>query len=293
MKYGSLLLVLALACGPAAAPSSSAAPTGASSGSSGAESPAADAPSLAGVIAGEQRSAENRARDPYRHPQETLEFFGLRPDLHVVEIRPGRGWYTEILAPYLQPEGHLVVGIPSADGPTARYRQGYLDTAAAHPEVFGAIEVGTFSPNPEGRAFELGADGSADLVLTFRNTHNWIRNGVAEDAYAAFFRVLRPGGVLGVVQHRAPATDDETSEDTAAWAAKGYVSEATLIAIAEAAGFVLEERAEINANPADTHDYPEGVWTLPPTYRLGDVDHARYEAIGESDRMTLRFRKPE
>jgi predicted methyltransferase len=203
----------------------------------------------------------------------------------VVEIRPGGGWYTEILSPYLRGEGRLIAAIPSAEGSRARYRQRFLDRQEERPEVFGPIEVATFDP-PD--SLELGEDGSADMVVTFRNTHNMVNDGGAEEAYAAFFRVLRPGGVLGVVQHRAAEGAD--AEESAQ---KGYVPEAYVIQIAEAAGFVLEERSEINANPNDTRDYEEGVWTLPPVLRLGEQDRERYLAIGESDRMTLRFRKPE
>jgi predicted methyltransferase len=240
---------------------------------------------LAAAIAGAHRSAENRARDPYRHPQETLELFGIAPDMRVVEISPGGGWYTEILAPYLRGNGTLVAAIPSAEGSRARYHQRFLDLQAERPEVFSGIELATFDP-PE--TIDLGADGSADMVVTFRNIHNMVNDDGAEAAFEAFFRVLRPGGILGVVQHRAAegANATETAED-------GYVPEAHVIQVAEAAGFTLEERSEINANPNDTRDYEEGVWTLPPVLRLEDRDRERYVAIGESDRMTLRFRKPE
>ncbi len=240
---------------------------------------------LAAAIAGAHRSEDNRARDQYRHPQQTLEFFGIQPDMRVVEIRPGGGWYTEILAPYLAGEGQLVTAIPSAEGSRARYRQRFLDMKAERADVFGDIELATFDP-PD--TLDLGEDGSADMVVTFRNTHNMVNDDGAEAAFAAFFRVLRPGGVLGVVQHRAAEGADPQES-----ARKGYVPEAYVIQVAEAAGFTLEERSEINANPDDTRDYEDGVWTLPPVLRLGDEDRERYLAIGESDRMTLRFRKPE
>ncbi|MCB9591399.1 MAG: class I SAM-dependent methyltransferase [Sandaracinaceae bacterium] len=239
---------------------------------------------LPAAIAGAQRSEENRARDRFRHPRETLTFFGIEPGMRVVEISPGGGWYTEILAPYLRESGTLVAAIPSAEGSRARYRQTFVDLQTAHPEVFGAAELATFD-TPD--TIELGADGSADMVLTFRNIHGMVNDEGVEPAFAAFFRVLRPGGVLGVVQHRAPEGSDPFMS-----ARGGYVPEAYVIDVAQRAGFVLEERSEINANPNDDHDHPEGVWTLPPSYRLGDTDRAQYEAIGESDRMTLRFRKP-
>jgi predicted methyltransferase len=146
------------------------------------------------------------------------------------------------------------------------------------------VRTATFEPPT---AIDLGPDGSADLVLTFRNTHGWVRDGVAESVFGAAFRVLKPGGILGVTQHRAREGADPVES-----AKTGYVPEAHVVALAEAAGFELEERSEINANAKDTKDYPEGVWTLPPTLRLGEQDRERYLAIGESDRMTLRFRKP-
>ena len=240
--------------------------------------------SLDAAIAGPHRSEENRARDRYRHPRETLEFFGIQPGMTVVELSPGAGWYSEILAPYLAPEGRLVAGVPAASGPGARYRQRFVDRTERAPELFANVTLGTLAA-PDN--IELGAPGSADAVLTFRNTHNWAMRQQEGAVYQAAFRVLKPGGVFGVVQHRArPETDPAET------APSGYVSEAHVIATAEAAGFVLEDRSDINANPNDTTDHPEGVWTLPPILRLGDQDRERYLAIGESDRMTLRFRKP-
>ncbi len=286
LSFLTILGLVASACGGTASDTA----TDQSDQTSGDETAAASTPlpppgDLAAAIAGAQRSEDNRARDQYRHPQETLEFFGIQPDMRVVEIRPGGGWYTEILAPYLRGQGHLVAAIPSAEGSRAHYRQRFLDMQAARPDVFGEVEVATFDP-PD--AIDLGPDGSADMVVTFRNTHNMVNDGGAEEAYAAFFRVLRPGGVLGVVQHRAAEGADAQES-----AEKGYVPEAYVIQIAEAAGFTLEERSDINANPNDTRDYEEGVWTLPPVLRLEDQDRERYLGIGESDRMTLRFRKPE
>lgn len=282
------MLVLAFGCSSASTQTKPSASAG-SSATAGGEQAAASVPggsveSLEAVVAGEHRSSENKARDVYRHPMATLTFFGLEPDMHVLEIRPGGGWYTEILAPYLRESGKLTVGVPSAEGRRAKYREGFMEMKAARPEVFSEVNVVTFDPPAP---IELGPDASVDMVLTFRNTHNWIGDGGEKKAYAAFFDVLRPGGVLGVVQHRA----DEGS-DAAVTAKTGYVPEAYVIEVAEAAGFELVGRSDINRNPKDTHDHPEGVWTLPPVLRLGAEDQARYVAIGESDRMTLKFRKP-
>jgi len=238
---------------------------------------AAAAPSLEAVIAGEHRSEENRARDQYRHPRETLEFFGLEPTMTVVEMGPGGGWYTEILAPYLREQGRLIAAAPD---PSSEYGQRFDAFIATNPALYDRVERVTFAP-PD--SLSLGPAGSADMVVTFRSTHGWINRDQAQGVFQAMFDVLKPGGVLGLVQHRGPDGVDTES---------GYVPESTVIQLAEAAGFVLEERSEINANPADDHDHPEGVWSLPPTLRGGDTDRAQYEAIGESDRMTLRFRKP-
>ncbi len=238
---------------------------------------AAAAPSLEAVIAGEHRAEENRARDRYRHPRETLEFFGLEPTMTVIEMGPGGGWYTEILAPFLREQGRLIAAAPD---PSSEYGQRFDAFLATNPELYDRVERVTFAP-PD--SISLGPDASADMVVTFRSTHGWINRDQAAAVYQAMFNVLKPGGVLGVVQHRGPEGVDTES---------GYVPEATVIQIAEAAGFVLEERSEINANPADDHDHPEGVWSLLPTLRGDDADRAEREAIGESDRMTLRFRKP-
>jgi len=239
--------------------------------------------SIAAAIAGAHRSEDNRKRDRFRHPAETLEFFGLEPSMTVVEMAPGGGWYTEVLAPVVRDHGTLVAAIP--DPAESEYGQRFVERMEQHPEVFDQVQTVIFDL-PE-RA-SLGEPGSADMVLTFRSTHGWVGRGQAERVYQAMFDVLRPGGVLGVVQHRA----DEGADPEVA-VEQGYVPEAHVIQLAEAAGFVLEERSEINANPADDHDHPEGVWTLPPSLRLGDADRAEWEAIGESDRMTLRFRKPD
>ncbi|MBX7084195.1 MAG: methyltransferase [Nannocystaceae bacterium] len=257
---------------------------------------------FAAVLAMPHRSADNRSRDASRHPAETLAFFEVRPDATVVELWPGGGWYTEILAPYLKADGKLVVTVFDPAGPEAYYGTGQskalLERAAAAPEVFGTLHTAMVKQlvelGPDGKvakttlqSLELGPPDSADVVLTFRNSHGWYRNGALPLVYGAAFRVLRPGGIFGVEQHRAAVGADP--EQTAP---KGYLPEATVIAAAEAAGFELVERSEIGGNPKDTHDHPDGVWSLPPTLSGGETDRAKFEAIGESDRMTLKFRKP-
>jgi predicted methyltransferase len=295
-------ILVALALGPAAAcggAESSADEAGATSTEATAGSEAAPASTTASegapgdlsaaeaidrALAGDHRSAENKARDPYRHPKETLLFFGLEPDMTVVELAPGGGWYTEVLAPVLKDEGQLVAAIPSTEGPGAKYANRFLERMAEDPEVFGEVETVTLQlPEQD----ELGPPSSADMVLTFRSTHGWIQRGGAEAVYQAAYEVLKPGGIFGVVQHRAPEGADpkESAKD-------GYVPEAYVIELAESAGFELVDRSDVNANPADDHDHPEGVWTLPPTLRLGEKNKDEYLEIGESDRMTLKFQKP-
>lgn len=246
---------------------------------------AATAEALAAVVAGEHRSAENKARDVWRHPIETLSFFGIRQNMTVVELAPGGGgWYTEILAPLLRGHGKLIAAGPSLTGPGAKYAEPFHQKLLANPEIYGEVTEATLEPPT---AITLGEPGSADMVVTFRNSHGWINNDAAGYVYSAAFTVLKSGGVLGVVQHRAAegANVEESSK-------QGYVPEAALIATIEAAGFRLDARSEINANPADTKDHPNGVWSLPPVLRGGDVDRDKYVAIGETDRMTLRFVKP-
>ncbi|MEM7136278.1 MAG: methyltransferase [Myxococcota bacterium] len=275
----ALPLVFAVGC----ASSETTPPTQAAE-SSGSEATDAANLTLDAIIASDYRSDKNKARDPYRHPVETLTFLGVEPDMRVVEIRPGTGWYTEILALYLKNEGQLTVGIPAEDGPRAKYRNRFLALKAERPDVLGQVNVVTFEPPAP---IDLGEDESVDMVLTFRNTHNWITDGGEEEAYTAFFKVLRPGGTLGVVQHRASSTADPDKS-----AKNGYVPEPYVIKVAMDAGFEFVGGSDINSNPKDTRSHPAGVWTLPPVLRLGDEDRAKYEAIGESDRMTLKFRKP-
>ena len=243
---------------------------------------------LEAAIAAPTRTPANTLRDRYRHPLETLSFFGVRRSDTVVEIWPGGGWYTEILAPYVARGG----GTYYAAGLNEQQLAGVRRLMTANPGLYGHIRTATFP------AFDAGAarvpDGSADVVLTFRNVHNWRmgyqrpeRQDYSEEAFRQMYRMLRPGGTLGVVDHRLPETADAERERTS-----GYIKRSTVVRLAEAAGFRLVAESEVNANPNDPADWPNGVWTLPPTLRLGEQDRDRYLAIGESDRMTLRFVKP-
>ncbi len=244
--------------------------------------------SIADVMAGDHRSAANRARDQYRHPRETLEFFGIRPEMTVVEIWPEAGWYTEILAPYLHDKGRYIAAHFDPASKQAYLRDNvkeFQEKLASRPDIYGKAELAILQP-PE--KTDIAPAESADMVVTFRNIHNWMGDGTADAMFAAMYRVLKPGGILGVVEHRAA---DDKPQDLKA--NSGYVRQDYATQLAEKAGFVLEASSEINANPRDTKDYPEGVWTLPPTLsKVADKDRAKYLAIGESDRFTLRFRKP-
>ena len=243
---------------------------------------------LKAAIAGSARTPANVVRDGARHPYETLSFFGIQPTMTVVELSPGAGWYTEILAPYLRGQGKLIAagsdpqGSEGARRSAARFQQ-KLDT---NPAAFDKVEIGAFSPPS---TYRIAPKGTADMVLTFRNIHNWIP--VGEDGlkvlFGQIYDSLKPGGVFGVVEHRLPANKPQD-----ATASSGYLHEAYVIRLAENAGFRLAGKSEINANPKDTADHQGGVWALPPTYANKDVDRAKYEAIGESDRMTLKFVKP-
>lgn len=236
---------------------------------------------------GDHRSAENIARNEHRHPVETLTFFGIEPDMTVVEFWSGGGWYTEVLAPTVN-EGTVVAANFAAKDDPEHYRSKLrvkMDERVKTDPVFSNVVHGTLEP---GVKVDAGEPGSADMVLTFRNIHSYVRAGIEKQMFAEAYKLLKPGGIFGVVQHRAKAdvTDVKASAET------GYVPESFVIDLAEETGFELVEKSEINANPKDTTDWEEGVWTLPPSYRLGDKDKAKYEAIGESDRMTLKFRKP-
>ena len=247
----------------------------------------ASVPGLSDTLAADHRTPAFRERDRYRHPQETLAFFGLKPDQTVVEVWPGAGWYTEILAPYLRAHGkYYAAGLVAAPD-ASEYRRNsignFAKKLAERPDLYDRAIV-TELGHPE--RWQACPPGSADLVLTFRNVHNWMNADYEADMFKAFHDALKPGGVLGVVEHRArPGTSRDEMKKS------GYVTEDHVIKVAEAAGFKLDARSEINANRADTKDHPEGVWTLPPTLRLGEKDREKYVGIGESDRMTLRFVK--
>ena len=232
------------------------------------------------AVNSQYRTPEYKKRDMYRHPVETLTFFGLKNDMTVIEIWPSGGWYTEILAPYLSEKGKYIMADPAADP------NGYTNPRKAwmlaHPEIASTVHQTTFMPND---ATKIAEDGTVDLILTFRNVHNWLPLANQEAAFRVFYKALKPGGTLGVVDHRAnpKITLDPKS---------GYVLEKDMIAMAVKAGFKLDGKSEVNANPLDTTDWKEGVWTLPPRLRLGDKDKDKYLSIGESDRMTLKFTKP-
>ena len=241
---------------------------------------------LQAAISGDQRAAKDRARDIYRHPFETLRFFGIEPDMTVVEIWPGRGWYSEILAPFLKDRGRLYAASWDRDLNNAfvqRALDGYQKKFVDHPEIYGAVIVTELSRTKTA----IAPEASADMVLTFRNVHNWMKRGYENVIFQAMYDALKPGGVLGLVEHRG---DPEVWQDPQALS--GYVNQDTAVELAEAVGFRLIASSEVNANPKDARDHPKGVWTLPPSLRLKDRDRDLYLAIGESDRMTLRFVKP-
>ena len=244
------------------------------------------AEALTAILAGDQRSAEERARDVYRHPKETLLFFGIRPEMSVLEVWPEPGWYTEVIAPLLRDKGKYYAAVIAADPTNKHITQrlnDYRAKLAARPDLYDRVVVVSF-PSDGG---DVVPPGSLDMVLTFRNIHNWMARDDAAQAFATMYRALKPGGVLGVVEHRGnPAVPQDPK------AKSGYVNEDYAIRLIEAQGFRLVAKSEVNANPKDTKDYEQGVWTLPPTYRLGEKDHDKYAAIGESDRFTLRFVKP-
>jgi predicted methyltransferase len=242
---------------------------------------------LDAVLSAKYRKPANAARDGFRHPRETLTFFGWKPTMSVFEYGPGEGWYTELLAPALASKGKLFVNMADPKGPAemrgtfyAQRLQGFLSTS---PEAYGKVEsiVVADSNKPA-----LNLKESLDMVLVMRGVHGWMRQKLAPVWLAEIHAALKPNGILGIEAHRAkPEAAPEDAVKT------GYLPEAWVISTVEAAGFKLAGKSEINANPKDTKDYPEGVWTLPPSYELKDKDHAKYEAIGESDRMTLKFVK--
>lgn len=240
---------------------------------------------LRSVLEGGHRSATDKARDQYRHPLETLRFFGVAQGMAVLEIAPGAGWYTDILAPLLKEKGRYVatVGDAGANANTAKSVADFT-TRYGNQAVYGPVEFGVLSPGT-GKT-EPVRPGTMDMVLTFRNIHNWMAAGTADLMFKIFHTSLRAGGRLGVVEHRAPTAAPQDPK-----AADGYVREDHAIGLAEKAGFRYVAKSEINANPKDTKDHPKGVWTLPPTFAAGDADRAKYAAIGESDRSTLLFQK--
>jgi predicted methyltransferase len=243
------------------------------------------AQTLTSILAGDQRSEENRARDRYRHPKDTLLFFGVRPQMKVLEVWPEPGWYTEVIAPLVRDSGVYYAALtpdPGSKHVTQRL-DAFRAKLASRPDLYAHVQVvnfpldGTDAVPPE----------SVDMVVTFRNIHNWMADDHAVQAFTSMFRALKPGGVLGVVEHRGnPAVTQDPQ------AKSGYVNEDYAIKLIEAQGFRLVAKSQVNANPKDTKDYEQGVWTLPPAYRLGLKDHDKYAAIGESDRFTLRFVKP-
>lgn len=251
---------------------------------------------LSQAVAGAWRPAADQARDVWRHPVESLQFWGLKPDSTVVEFWPGAGWYTDILAPYLAANGgKLYAADFQTDDPNepvaGQMVNAYLQKLRRNSDLYGDVEITSFGPT----SGPVAPPGSADLALFLRNLHNWMAAGIAEKAFHDAFQALRPGGALGIEEHRAApgGTPDIL-------ASSGYVLESLVIQMAQEAGFVFEASAEINANPLDTKDHPFGVWTLPPVRRSSPRGqppdptfyHSKYDAIGESDRMTLRFRKP-
>ena len=241
---------------------------------------------LEAAVNSDFRPAADKARDPYRHPLQTLSFFGLKANMTVVELWPFGGWYTEILAPYLHDHGTLYAAAMdprSTDPEDKQYNAELTAMLAAHPEVYGKVQVTVLAPHK----MQIAPDGTADMVVTFRNIHNWVWAGMEKDVLAAAFRALKPGGILGVEEHRN--NDPNLVPKTPGQA---YVGEQYAIDLIQSAGFRLLGQSNVNRNPKDTKDYPKGVWTLPPSYAEGDKDRAKYAAIGESDRFTLKFIKP-
>ncbi|MHA7835444.1 MAG: class I SAM-dependent methyltransferase [Algiphilus sp.] len=291
-----LSMLLLAACGSDSAPNGAeAADEGAAHAGTG--DSGAIQERIAAAAEGSHRSEAHIARNAQRRPAETLHFFGLRPDMTVVEVWPGGGWYTEVLAPVLREEGRLMAASYPLDGRMlfrVQMTRDYRAKLAQHPEIYRAVEHMPFLPPTHG---DLGAPGTADMVLLSRHFHNFIAADITEQVLQAAYDVLRPGGILAVVQHRAAEDSVPESEQR-----DGYVRESFVIAQAEQAGFRLDARSEINANPKDTREHEAGVWALPPSLRAcRDMEDSaertacedKYNAIGESDRMTLRFLKPE
>lgn len=249
------------------------------------------ADAISDAVGADTRSSQARLRDEYRHPQQTLRFFDVQPDMTVVEILPGGGWYSDILAPLLKEDGKLVAAHFNVQEGSPSYYNRLLTNfkeKMASDGPFMAVELTAFDPIEN---LDVAKAGTADRVLTFRNVHNWYmadkKDGVL-NAMKTFYKALKPGGILGVVDHRLPESDADDKMESS-----GYMKQSYVIDMAEKAGFKLVEISEINANAMDNTDHPKGVWTLPPSLRLGEENQAEYLAIGESDRMTLKFMKPE
>ena len=250
----------------------------------------ASADAISDAAMSDIRSEKAKARDEYRHPQQTLRFFGLKPDMTVVEVSPGGGWYADILYSVVKEKGKYVAAHFYVDDSSSDYYKksvkGFKEKTKPGMKYEGA-GVTAFDPM---KALDIAKAGSADMVLTFRNVHNWYMGHGEEginNAFGAFFKALKPGGVLGVVEHELPeSADDEAMKKS------GYMKRSYIVAAAEKAGFVLEASSDVNANPMDTADHPRGVWTLPPRLALEEQDRDKYLAIGESNRMTLKFKKP-
>jgi len=249
---------------------------------------AAKSAALGDVTSGDHRPESEVARDRYRHPQETLEFFGLRPDSVVVELWPSGGWYTKVIAPAVRDEGIYYAAHFDPDAKVEMLRKsldGFKELLVSRPDLYDQVQITTLAPPAK---TEIAPAGTADLVVSFRSVHNWMAFGMQDDVMAAVYTALKPGGAFGVVEHRGVAGTEQDPK-----AQSGYVTEAYMIELAEKAGLVLDSASEINANPADTKDYASGVWALPPRLKDGEENRAKYLEIGESDRFTLLFRKPE
>ena len=243
---------------------------------------------LSQAINGKQRSVEHKNRDKYRHPRQTLEFFDVKNDMTVVEVWPGEGWYTEILAPYLKDHGKLYAAHFSGEAEQPHFKKNlhdFVKKIKSRPKVYGKVELSVLQPPT---FLQIAPEASADRILTFRSVHNWMKNDQAAAVFKAMYKALKPGGILGVVEHRNSTLRQQDTK-----AVSGYVTEDYVIALARNAGFEFLDKSEINANSKDTKDYPDGVWTLPPALRLKDKDRKKYLAIGESDRMTIKFIKPQ
>lgn len=229
------------------------------------------------ILEGEHRSDANKTRDKYRHPVETLTWLGIKDNMSVVEIFPGGGWYTEILAPFLKDKGTFYAAGNDPDSSVRFFRKSasrFKEKVESNKDVYGNVNITILAPPDK---TEIAPEGTADMVLTFRNIHNWMKGGYADDVYSAMYKALKPGGVLGVVEHRG---NPEINQDPKA--NSGYVNQDYAIKLAEKAGFKFVGSSEINANSKDTKDYPKDVWTLPPTLRLKDKDRNKYMEIGRA-----------